>query len=141
VVPAVIDAEGAPVAPGLLPAPLEMPPLIGLPPIVEVPVRLPPPPGSGPGGPGGPKGSPSAESAAGRERLPAGAGSKAAIPESFRVGYPDYLRSARMGEVAALALPGFAGLLALTAAGGLVGYRQAKAGHAVRAAGTARFLS
>jgi hypothetical protein len=62
------------------------------------------------------------------------------VPQSFRAGYPPYLRSARIGEVAALALPGVAGIVALTAMGGLVGYRQAKAGHAVRAAGTARFL-
>ena len=32
------------------------------------------------------------------------------------------------------------GLLALTALGGVVGYRQARAGQLVRAAGTARFL-
>ncbi len=35
---------------------------------------------------------------------------------------------------------GLAGILVLTGAGGLVGYRQAKAGHAVRAGGTARFM-
>jgi hypothetical protein len=62
------------------------------------------------------------------------------LPESFRVGYPEYLRSAQLAEVAGLALPGVAGIVALTAVGGLVGYRQAKAGHAVRSAGTARFL-
>jgi hypothetical protein len=62
------------------------------------------------------------------------------MPPSTRVGYPRYLREAKMGEVAALALPGFAGLLALTALGGVVGYRQAKAGHVVRTAGTTRFM-
>ena len=62
------------------------------------------------------------------------------VPAAFRAGYPDYLRTAAMTEIAGLALTGAAGLLGLTAAGGLVGYRQAKAGHAVRAAGTARFL-
>ena len=56
------------------------------------------------------------------------------------MGYPQYLREAKTGEVAALALPGVFGLLALTALGGIVGYRQARAGHLVRAAGTARFL-
>lgn len=59
---------------------------------------------------------------------------------AYRAGYPEYLRGAAMAEVAGLALPGLAGLMALTAAGGVVGYRQAKAGHLVRAAGTARFL-
>lgn len=38
------------------------------------------------------------------------------------------------------ALPGLIGLAILTMAGGLLGYRQAKAGFALRAAGTARFL-
>ncbi len=56
------------------------------------------------------------------------------------MGYPEYLREAKTGEVAALAVPGVVGLLALTAFGGVVGYRQARAGHLVRAAGTARFL-
>ena len=45
-----------------------------------------------------------------------------------------------MAELAGVALPGLAGIFGLTALGGLVGYRQAKAGHAVRTAGTARFL-
>ncbi|MGB3480947.1 MAG: hypothetical protein WBB07_01860, partial [Mycobacterium sp.] len=62
------------------------------------------------------------------------------LSDNFRAGYPQYLRSARVAEVAGLALPGVAGIVALTALGGLLGYRQAKAGHAVRAAGTARFL-
>lgn len=62
------------------------------------------------------------------------------IPASYRVGYPEYLRSAKMGEIAALALTGFAGLVGLTGLGGLIGYRQARAGNALRAAGTARFL-
>lgn len=38
------------------------------------------------------------------------------------------------------ALPGLVGLAVLTGAGGLLGYRQAKAGFALHAAGTARFL-
>lgn len=44
-------------------------------------------------------------------------------------------------EAAISALPGLAGLIALTGAGGLVGYRQARAGFALRAAGTGRFLA
>ena len=58
-----------------------------------------------------------------------------------RLGYPDYLQSATLAEVAALATLGAAGLMALAGAGGVVGYRQAKTGFALRAAGTARFLS
>ncbi len=54
-----------------------------------------------------------------------------------RQGYPQYLRSPHIGELAVLALPGLVGLLAITASGGMVGYRQANAGrhlheHAVR---------
>ncbi|WGI33117.1 hypothetical protein [Mycolicibacterium aubagnense] len=60
---------------------------------------------------------------------------------AFRAGYPDYLRAAGLGEVAAVAVPGFTGILILTGAGGLVGYRQARAGHVVRRSGTARFMT
>lgn len=45
-----------------------------------------------------------------------------------------------VAEAIRQALPGLVGLAVLTAAGGLLGYRQAKAGFALRAAGTARFL-
>lgn len=46
---------------------------------------------------------------------------------------------ASLTALAALALPGIAGLLVISAAGIRVGYRQAKAGWAVRVAGIARF--
>jgi hypothetical protein len=83
-----------------------------------------------------------AEPPAGREPLPANVGSNVAVPaSSYRIGYTDYLRSAGMSQVAALAVPGVAGMLVLTGAGGLVGYRQAKAGHAVRTGGAARFVN
>ncbi len=42
--------------------------------------------------------------------------------------------------MAAVAVPGVMGLLALTGAGGLLGYRQARAGRTVRAGGSARFV-
>ena len=58
---------------------------------------------------------------------------------AFRQGYPQYLRSARIPELAVVALPGIAGLLALTASGGVVGYRQANSGRYLRA-DAARFL-
>ena len=77
-----------------------------------------------------------AEPPAGRVSPPANVGSNAAVPNSsYRVGYTEYLRSAGLPQVAALAVPGLAGILVLTGAGGLVGYRQAKAGHAVRDGG------
>jgi hypothetical protein len=84
----------------------------------------------------------SAEPPAGREPLPANVGSNVAVPaSSYRVGYTDYLRNAGLSQVAALAVPGVTGMLVLTGAGGLVGYRQAKAGHAVHTTGTARFVN
>jgi hypothetical protein len=58
----------------------------------------------------------------------------------YRAGYADYLRVADTTEIAAVAVPGTTGLVALTALGGVLGYRQAKAGRALRANGTARFL-
>ena len=58
----------------------------------------------------------------------------------YRIGYTEYLRSAGLPQVAALAVPGLVGILVLTGAGGMVGYRQAKAGHAVRVGGSARFM-
>ena len=139
--PVSAGGEQAPPVPTGEPATLEMPPVIGLPPVFEAPLRpVGGPNSSAPAESGPGRANPVKEPATGRERLPASAGSGTEAPPSFRVGYPEYLREAKIGEVAALALPGFAGLLALTALGGVFGYRQAKAGHGVRAAGTARFL-
>jgi hypothetical protein len=57
-----------------------------------------------------------------------------------RLGYPEDLRYANFAELAAVALPGLAALVGLTALGGLLGYRQAKAGYLLRTAGAGRFL-
>jgi hypothetical protein len=57
----------------------------------------------------------------------------------FRPGYPDYLRAAGLSEVAAVAVPGFAGIVTLTAAGGMVGYRQARA-HTLAPSRASRFV-
>lgn len=62
------------------------------------------------------------------------------LDDRVRLGYPDRLRYADLPEVAALALPGLAAILGFTAAGGFLGYRQARAGSALLATGTARFL-
>ncbi|RDH77392.1 hypothetical protein DVS77_15825 [Mycolicibacterium moriokaense] len=137
--PAPLDAgAAAPVGPGVP---------IALPVIVVPPVGL---GGIGGGagaggvGAGAPPGIPRAvpaEPPAGRIAPPANVGSNVAVPNSsYRIGYTEYLRTAGLPQVAALAVPGLAGILVLTGAGGLVGYRQAKAGHAVRVAGTARFM-
>ena len=135
--PSVIDvAPGVGVAAAELPiAPITLP-------VVVAPVT-----GLGGGSsgtptlPGAPRGV-TAEPLAGREPLPANVGSNVAVPaSSYRIGYTEYLRSAGLSQVAALAGPGVAGMLVLTGAGGLVGYRQAKAGHAVHTSGTARFVN
>jgi hypothetical protein len=142
--PTPVSVEGGTVPPATgEPATIGLPPVIGLPPAFEAPPLRPvaPPGRAGPAEAGpGPRGNPASEPNAKAERLPASAGIGTEPPPSFRVGYPEYLRDAKIGEVAALALPGFAGLVALTALGGVLGYRQARAGHGVRAAGTARFL-
>ncbi len=57
-----------------------------------------------------------------------------------RLGYPDEFRGADLGHVAALALPGLAAIAGMTALGGMLGYRQAKASYVLRAAGAGRFL-
>jgi hypothetical protein len=68
-------------------------------------------------------------------------GSNVAAPNSsYRIGYTEYLRTAGLPQVAALAVPGLVGIMVLTGAGGLMGYRQAKAGHAVHVGGSARFI-
>ncbi len=143
--PAVLDA-GAGVAAAGIPVGPAAP--IVLPVIVAPPIGL----GAGAGGAGTPGGAPpgpppgapravTAEPLAGRVPPPANAGSNAPVPaSSYRIGYTEYLRTAGLPQVAALAVPGLAGILVLTGAGGLVGYRQAKAGHAVRVGSTARFM-
>jgi hypothetical protein len=68
------------------------------------------------------------------------AGNQASVAPSYRMGYMEYLRAAGLGEVAAVAVPGFTGILILTGAGGLIGYRQARAGSAMRTGNTARFM-
>jgi hypothetical protein len=69
------------------------------------------------------------------------AGNELLAAPTYRMGYVDYLRAAGLGEVAAVAVPGVTGMLILTSAGGLIGYRQARAGRAIRAGGPARFMS
>ena len=49
------------------------------------------------------------------------------IPNSFRVGYAEYLRAATTSDLIVAALPGVAGIAGFTVVGAYVGYRQAKA--------------
>jgi len=137
--PGAIDADTGSLGPVTLePAPITMPPLIGAPIAAEIPLRFPGSAGAADASRGFAR---SGEGSVQRQR-PTGSAQSGTnqVPESFRVGYPQYLREAKIGEVAVLALPGFAGLLALTALGGFLGYRQARAGHVPRTAGVSRFL-
>ena len=61
-------------------------------------------------------------------------------PVAFRAGYGDYLRNAGMAQITAIAVPGAAAILLFTVGGGFIGYRQARAGHVIRAEGMTRFL-
>jgi hypothetical protein len=97
---------------------------------------------SGPNPPASRGGSTEPPQSGKQQSLPAfSAGNQAMPPPSYRMGYGEYLRTAGLGEVAAVAIPGFTGILVLTGAGGLIGYRQARAGRSVRSGGTARFVS
>lgn len=85
--------------------------------------------------PAPPRGTPAERSAAPRVT------DTSALPASYRAGYGEYLRTAGMPQVIAVAVPGATGIMLLTGAGGLIGYRQARAGHAIRASGAGRFSS
>jgi hypothetical protein len=61
-------------------------------------------------------------------------------PVAFRAGYSDYLRNAGMAQITAIAVPGALAILLLWLGGGFIGYRQARAGHIIRAEGITRFL-
>ena len=71
---------------------------------------------------------------------PAFSAGNGTMPATYRAGYGQYLRTAGLGEMATVAVPGVTGILVLTLAGGVLGFRQARAGRAVRANGTARFM-
>jgi hypothetical protein len=51
----------------------------------------------------------------------------APIPDSYRAGYAEYLRSASTSDLLFEALPGVAGIAGFTLVGAYAGYRQAKA--------------
>ena len=114
------------------------------------PITLPviaPPPGAVPSGGtpqslpvDAPRGAP-AEPPADAQPPPRTGNSAGVPPTSFRPGYPEYLRGAGVAEVAAVAAPGLVGILILTGLGALVGYRQAKAGHALRSRRAAKFAN
>jgi hypothetical protein len=77
-----------------------------------------------------------------REPPPTNAGLTARGQTSKEAGYTnEYVRSPRLSEMAAGALPGVAGMLIMTASGVCLGYRQAMAGQLLRPQGADRFLA
>jgi hypothetical protein len=88
-----------------------------------------------------PRAAPPQQPSVRQPEAPVRSGDPAAVPASFRVGYGEYLRTAGVGQIAAVAVPGTAGILMLTGLGGLVGYRQAKAGRVPRTESIARFMN
>lgn len=142
-------APAAPAPSGPVPAPVVAPPVV-VPPIVVPPVVvppiMPPAPAIGPVVTPPPEVHPPSltpPTRTDRQPAPVGEFGPQGIPVTFRVGYPDYLRAATLGELAVVALPGAAGLFVITALGGLVGFRQARATLALPPANIAnvvRFL-
>ncbi|OBC14750.1 hypothetical protein A5784_29435 [Mycobacterium sp. 852013-50091_SCH5140682] len=140
-------AEPVVAAPPGLAAAAAVPVLIPIvvPPLVVPPVVAPlgaPGGGDGSGAPSDrhPSAQPTLKQVQPSVRTPPPAGhDHAVVPATYRVGYADYLRTAGTTELAALAVPGTVGIMALTGAGGIVGYRQARAGHTVRT-NVARFV-
>ncbi len=66
----------------------------------------------------------------------------AAAGQPTRLGaYPRGVMNPTVAEIAAVALPGVAGLIFLTFGGGVIGYRQANSVRFVRTAGAERFLA
>jgi hypothetical protein len=128
---------------GVAPAPIVVPP-----PVIAVPVVAPLAPPAGV--PSGSEPPPAAVVPPVIPRRPTQPGARQAVPtsainapapqESFRVGYADVLRGADMEDLIIAAVPGVSGMVALTAAGAMLGYRQARAAQAVRATAIARFM-
>lgn len=119
VVPPVIEAPVAPVpSAGALP-PVYEPPAAAVPPVTPQPHGQ---PGSG-------------------HAVPTSAVNAPGPSASFRVGYADVLRTADVEGLILAAVPGISGMVALTAFGGLLGYRQARAAQSIRSSAIARFMN
>lgn len=135
-----IASPSAPVV--AAPVPVVVPPpmiVLPLPPLPEV---APPAPSGGGGAPAAPPPAPSAPhvTAPSAQSPKHAAPTIPAIPETFRIGYADYLRASSTTDLIFAVLPGLAGMVLLTAAGGAVGFRQARAARTLPEQQIARFL-
>lgn len=128
--PAAPAIPSAPVGP-VAPAPVAIPPV----PVLPAPVPSAPPAGPPPAAPSAPiVPAPRFEPPAAQQL------SVPAVPESFRLGYADYLRMASTSDLLLAVLPGLGGMVLMTAAGGVVGFRQARAAQTLPSPQIARFL-
>jgi hypothetical protein len=124
--------------------------VVHIPLVVSAAARLAPPrpysetspPGAGAAGGNGTPGARGSEAQTGTQGAepPLNGATSPVANSSLRQGFPQYLRNARTVELATMALPGVAGLLAITAGGSVIGYRQANSGRYLRA-DSARFLT
>jgi hypothetical protein len=121
---------------GMSPGGAQAPQAAGSPP-VEAPAPRPGAPARLPAS--APRPAPSGPPGSAAEPPPPRGSASALVNSAPREGYPQYLRSARLTQVATVALPGLGGLVALTASGGVIGYRQANSGRYLRS-DAARFL-
>jgi hypothetical protein len=71
---------------------------------------------------------------------PATAAAPVEVPAT-RLGYQQYLRTAKVTDMAVVALPGAVGLVLMTVSGTVIGHRQARAGHMLRHNRAARFMA
>jgi hypothetical protein len=109
------------------PQPTYVPPAPRSPAVVAL--AAPPPESGEPQAKPQPAGPLAPSSAAPRAKDPLAPGSSAGapLPDSFRVGYAQHLRSADTGDLVVAALPGVVGITGFTLVGAYAGYRQAKA--------------
>ncbi|MGX9791543.1 hypothetical protein [Mycobacterium sp. MMS18-G62] len=133
---------GASAPAAMAPVPVVVPPVTAVPLVAPVPAPegLPPAAGPAPAAPVAPVIPQPPAGQLGIQPLPTVAVNAPAAPAMFRVGYPDVLRTADIEALIIATVPGISGMAALTAAGALLGYRQAKAAQVVRATAIARFM-
>jgi hypothetical protein len=72
---------------------------------------------------------------------PPAAGAGPVEVPATRLGYQRYLRTAKVTDMAVVALPGVVGLVLMTVSGTVIGHRQARAGHMLRHNGAERFMA
>jgi hypothetical protein len=123
----VIRGTSSTARPAGTPAPAFVPPALPKTPAF-VPLAAPPPVAPEPEGRPAPAAPPAPSQSAPQAKDPLAPSDSGAarIPDSYRVGYTEHLRSATTTDLFAAALPGVAGIAGFTLVGAYAGYRQAK---------------